>query len=61
MEELWLAKGGNFFLGDSVEEDIGEFKPVLEILRSLPVRKVLQAVHWKGSFVLRNDKNRRLH
>jgi acetoacetate decarboxylase len=61
MEELWLAKGGEFFIGDSGEEDIGEFKPVLDILRSLPVRKVVQAVHWKGSLVLRNDKNRRLH
>jgi hypothetical protein len=39
---------------------VGDFKPLIDALRSLPVRKVSQTVHWRGSMVLRNDRNGRL-
>jgi acetoacetate decarboxylase len=60
INELWLGKGGEFYLGMPTEQDVGDFKPLIEALRSLPVRKVNQTVHWRGSMVLRNDKNGRL-
>jgi len=60
MEYLWLGKGGELYFGNPTERDIGDFKPVLDALKSLPVRKVEQTVHWRGSMVLRNDKNGRI-
>jgi hypothetical protein len=60
MEYLRLGKGGELYFGNQTEKDIGDFKPVLDALKSLPVRKVEQTVHWRGSMVLRNDKNGRI-
>jgi acetoacetate decarboxylase len=60
MDYLWLGKGGELYFGNQTEQDIGDFKPVLDALKSLPVRKVVQTVHWRGSMVLRNDKNGRI-
>ena len=60
IKELWLGKGGEFYFGNPTENDIGDFKPVLDALKSLAVRKVKQTVHWRGSMVLRNDKNGRI-
>lgn len=39
---------------------IGFFKPLIDALKSLPVHKVTQTVHWHGSMVLCNDKNGRI-
>lgn len=60
IEQLWLGKHGAFYVGNPTEQDIGYFKPFIDVLHSLPVRKVTQAVHSRGSMVLRNDKNGRL-
>jgi acetoacetate decarboxylase len=60
IEELRLGNQGEFFLGNPSEQDVGDFKPLVDALRSLPVRRVSQTVHWRGSMVLRNDRNGRL-
>lgn len=60
LDQLHLGKTGEFFVEEPTEQDIGEFKPIIDALRSLPVRKVRQTVHSQGSMVLRNDKNGRL-
>lgn len=60
MENLWLGKSGELYFGNPTEKDIGDFKPVLDALKSLPIRKIMQTVHWRGSMVLRNDKNGRI-
>jgi acetoacetate decarboxylase len=60
IDELWLGKGGELYFGNPSEQDISFFKPVIDALKSLPVRKVTQTVHWRGAMVLRNDKNGRI-
>lgn len=60
IEHLWLGKEGDLYIGNPTEQDIGLFKPIVDALRSLPVRKVNQTIHSHGSMVLRNDKNGRL-
>jgi acetoacetate decarboxylase len=60
IEHLWLGKDGEFYFGVLTEKDIGDFKPIIDALKSLPVRKVKQTVHSRGSMILRNDKNGRL-
>jgi acetoacetate decarboxylase len=60
IEQLWLGKSGDFYVGNPAEHDVGYFKPFVDVLRSLPIRKVIRASHSRGSMVLRNDKNGRL-
>jgi acetoacetate decarboxylase len=60
IEDLRLGKSGEFYFGNPTEEDIGDFKPCIDALKSLPVRKVTQTVHSHGSMILRNDKNGRI-
>jgi len=60
IKRLQLGKDGEFYFGNPTEQDIGEFKPIIDALKSLPVRSVKQTVHWRGSMVLRNDKNGRI-
>ena len=60
IEHLWLGKDGEFYFGNPSVQDIGEYAPIIDALKSLPVRKVVQTVHWRGSMVLRNDKNGRI-
>lgn len=60
LDQLWLGKRGEVYFGDPTEQDIGDFKPLLDALKSLPVRSVVQTVHSRGSMVLRNDKNGRI-
>jgi acetoacetate decarboxylase len=60
LEQLQLGKSGEFFIGDPSEKDIGAFKPFVDVLKSLPIRKIKQTVHSHGSMVLRNDKNGRI-
>lgn len=57
---VWFGKTGGFYLGNPSKQDVGYFKPVVDALRSLPVRKITQTIHAFGSMVLRNDKNGRL-
>jgi len=60
IEQLWLGKTGDFYLGNPTEKDIGDFKPLIDAMKLLPVHKVKQVAHSRGSMVLRNDKNGRI-
>jgi len=60
LENLWLGSSGELYFGNPSQQDIGDFKPMLDALQSLPVKKVHQTSHSLGSMVLRNDKNGRL-
>ncbi len=60
MEHLWLGQSGELYFGNPTAKDIGEWKPMIDALKSLPVRKVTQVAHSRGSMVLRNDKSGRL-
>jgi hypothetical protein len=60
IERLWLGSSGAFFFGNVSEQDIGYYMPVMDALRSLPVRRVVGTVHSRGSMVLRNDKSGRI-
>lgn len=60
IDQLWLGKSGELYFGDPTENGIGDFKPIIDALKTLPVRSVIQTVHNYGSIVLRNDKNGRI-
>ncbi len=60
IEQLWLGKTGELFFGNPDQREIGDIRRLLDALRTLPVRSVIQTVHWHGSMVLRNDKNGRI-
>lgn len=60
IELMWLGAKAKFYLGNPSEEDVGEFRPIIDALRSLPVREVTQTIRTRGSMVLRYDKCRRL-
>ena len=60
IERLWLGNRGELYFGNPSEQDIGDFKPIIDALKSLPVIKVRQTSHSFGSMVLRNDKNGRI-
>jgi hypothetical protein len=60
VDRLWLAKSGMVYYGTADREDIGYGKPVVDALRTLPVRKIVQALRFQGSAVLRYDLSRRL-
>ncbi len=60
LERLRLGKTGIFFVENPIAEDIGNFRPLLEGLQSLPVCEVVRTANAHGSMVLRNDKNGRL-
>jgi acetoacetate decarboxylase len=60
LKELQLGQTGEFYVGDPLDKDIGAFKPMVDSLKSLPVREVKQTAYSRGSMVLRNDKNGRI-
>lgn len=60
VDHLRLGNSGEFYIGNPTEQDIGDYKPFIDALKSLPVRKVTRAAHSRGSMVLRNDKNGRI-
>jgi acetoacetate decarboxylase len=55
LEQLWLGKSGEIFFGNAGEEDIGFGKRVVDALKTLPIRQIIQTVRFRGSQVLRND------
>ena len=59
-ERLQLGNRGEFYFGNPTEQDISYYKPIIDALKSLPVRKVKQTAHSFGSMVLRMDKNGRI-
>ena len=60
IDYLEFGSSGEVYFGQVTEKEIGDYKPVVDALKSLPVRKVTQAAYSQGSMVLRNDKNGRL-
>lgn len=60
IEHLQLGDAGDFYFGDTTEKDIGDFQPMIDVLKSLPVKSVKQTAYSTGSMVLRNDKNGRI-
>ena len=60
MKDLWFAKKGKVIFGNADENDIGHVKFLLDALKTLPIKKVKQALHLRGSAVLRYDLSRRL-
>lgn len=57
LEYLQLGSDGTFFTGDTTEREIGDFQPIIDALKTLPVRSVTQTAYSVSSMVLRNDKN----
>lgn len=60
IKSLHLGKEGEFYFGDPTEKDIGEYMPMIDTLKSLPVLEVKQTAYSRGSMVQRNDKIGRL-
>jgi acetoacetate decarboxylase len=60
VERLWLARSGTITYGTAGREDVGHARPIVDALRALPVRRVVQALRFQGSAVLRYDLSRRL-
>ena len=60
IEQLWIGKSAELYFGNQSEKDIGGIKPVVDALKSLPVRSITQTIHSRGSQVLRYDKCRGL-
>ena len=60
VEYLELGSTGELYFGDVSEKDIGDYKPIIDALKSLSVKKVTQTAYSQGSMVQRNDKNGRL-
>lgn len=60
IEQLWLGKAGGMYFGEAGEGDIAHFKQLVDALKTLPVRQVIQTLRIRGSSVLRLDLSRRL-
>jgi acetoacetate decarboxylase len=60
VETLWFAKSGQVHFGNADVNDIGYVKFLIDALKTLPIREVKQALHLRGSAVLRYDLSRRL-
>ena len=58
--QLWLGSKRKIYFGSSSEDDIAEFKLIIDALRSLPVLEVTQTTRMRDSMILRYDKCRRL-
>lgn len=60
INELWFSKSGKLKFGNATVNEIGQISVLVDALKTLPVRKVKQALHFQGSAVLRYDLSRRL-
>jgi acetoacetate decarboxylase len=60
IEQLWLGHAGEVYFGDAGADDVGYARPVIDALKTLPVRQIIQALRLRGSAVLRYDLSRRL-
>ena len=60
INQLWFAKTGTVQFGNATKNDIGQVKVIVDVLKTLPVRQVKQALHFQGCAVLRYDLSRRL-
>jgi acetoacetate decarboxylase len=60
IKELWFAKSGELFFGNAEINDIGQFKYLIDALKTLKVKEVKRALHFRGNAILRYDLSRRL-
>jgi acetoacetate decarboxylase len=60
IEQLWMGNSGEVYFGAGGPKDIGEYKPIMDALKTLPVRKITHTLRLRGSGVLRYDLYRRL-
>ena len=60
IEDLWFAKSGKVIFGNADVNDIGHVKFLMDALKTLPIKEVKQALHLRGSAILRYDLSRRL-
>jgi len=60
IEQLWLGKSGKIFFGSLQYEDVGYTKYVIDNLKTLQIKEIIQTAHIYGSSVLRYDLSRRL-
>jgi hypothetical protein len=59
-DELWLGKTGTLYIGDPQADDIRFYKPIIDALKTLPVKEVVRVSRSRGSMIIRNDKSYRL-
>jgi acetoacetate decarboxylase len=60
IEQLWLGKSGKIFFGSPEYEDVAYTKHVVDSLKMLQIKEIIQTTHIYGSSVLRYDLSRRL-
>ncbi len=60
IEQLWMGKSGSLYFGEVTVEDISDTVHVIEALKSIPIGKIEQVLHFQGSVVLRFDQSGRL-
>jgi acetoacetate decarboxylase len=60
IEKLWLGRSAQIKFGSAGVEDIAHARSLLDALATLSIVKPVQALHFRGSSVLRYDLSRRL-
>jgi len=60
IEKLWLGKSGKIFFSSPSYEDVAYTKTVIDNLKMLKIKEIIQTVHISGSSILRYDLSRRL-
>ena len=60
IDQLWLGTEGTVRFGDAGEDELSYAARLVDGLKTLPVLEITSAARMRGSFVLRNDKCRRL-
>lgn len=61
VDEVWLGKSGQILFGDPGKHHFTKWQTkLLEVLNTLPVRRVTRTVHFRGSSILRADLCHRL-
>ena len=60
IDDFWMGNAASLYFGSATESELGPTVNVVEALKSLSIVKIEQAMHFKGSAVLRADLSRRL-
>jgi acetoacetate decarboxylase len=60
IDTLWMGSQCSLYFGSAELSDIGDTANIVDALKSLPVLKIEQVLHFKGSVVLRFDLSHRL-
>lgn len=61
IKELWLGKTASIHFNTLSEDQIGMAIHIIDALKSIPILKIKQVLHFRGSAVLRLDKSHRLN